>query len=156
MNAGSLRFGDVNGDSFPDICREAEDEIDDADIGADFATVTTAEIFIKPRLIASMAPLSLMVKRSNKAPNTIKRILNAITTPLTVEAIIQLKGVFQMTRARTSVSTNARGIARVEGQRNPTIVTKITMIGRAAIRASKPTDIGWRFGKGFKISKKIQ
>ena len=106
--------------------------------------------------MASMAPLSRIVKRSNRAPNTINRILNAITTPLTVEAIIQLRGVFQMTRARTSVTTNARGIARVDGHRNPTIVTKITIIDRAAIRASKPTDIGQCFGEGFKISKKIQ
>jgi len=82
-----------------------------------------------------------MVNRRRRAPNTIKRILKAITTPLSDDAAIHGMGVFQMNRARSRVIRKAIGIALVAGQRNPTMKIKMATMGRAASRARIPTDI---------------
>jgi hypothetical protein len=88
-----------------------------------------------------MAPLSLSVNSNRRAPNTIKSILNAITSPFTDEAKIQFSGISQTTKARISVVRNAIGMAFDAGQRKLTIKTKITTMGREAITASNPVDM---------------
>jgi hypothetical protein len=98
-------------------------------------------MLVNPLLIASMAPLSLNVNSNRRAPNTIKRIFNAITIPFTDEARIQFNGIFQATIARIRAVINARGMVLDAGQRKATIKTKITTIGREAITASNPVDI---------------
>ena len=79
-----------------------------------------------------------------------------MTTPFTVEAAIHGIGVYQMNKANRRVIRKARGMALVAGQRNPTIKTKMTAMGRAASRARIPTDIELSFVREIKISKKIQ
>jgi hypothetical protein len=104
-------------------------------------TRRSAEMFIKPLLMASMAPLSRKVKSTRRAPNTMLRILKAITRPFTVAAATQFRGVFQTHRARASAIRKATGMARVAGHRNPTISTKMAAMGRNARRARNPVGI---------------
>jgi glycerate kinase len=83
-----------------------------------------------------------------------KRILKAITSPLTVEAMIQFSGVFQMVSARMSAMANASGMALVAGHRNPAINTKMATMGSEATRASRPADmIRFFWIEWIKISK---
>ena len=104
-------------------------------------TRLSAEIFVKPRLMAPMAPLSRMVKSTSRAPKTMKMIFRAITAPLTVAAATQLMGVFQTSRASSRAKAKATGMALVAGHRSPTMNTKMATMGKAAIRARIPVDI---------------
>jgi hypothetical protein len=104
-------------------------------------TRLSVDILVNPLLMASMAPLSRMVNRSRRAPKMIKRILKAITTPLRVDAITQLTGIFHRNRARSRVMIKATGMALVAGQRNPTIRIKMEIMGAEASRARIPIDI---------------
>jgi hypothetical protein len=101
----------------------------------------SGEIFTKPLFIALRTPASLRVKRTVRAPKTIRRIFKAMIIPSIQEAKIQLTGVCQISRIRIIVMSNARGIALVAGQRKPTMKTNMAAIGITANKASRPVDI---------------
>jgi hypothetical protein len=68
-------------------------------------------------------------------------IRKACTTPSTLEANIQFKGVSHTKKTTKAVIRKERGMAFEAGQRKPTINTNIATMGITAKRARCPIDI---------------
>jgi hypothetical protein len=76
--------------------------------------------------------------------------LTAPPNPLRVEARTKPRGIFQTRTPARAVTSQARGMALVAGQRMPTMSTRARAMGSNAIRANNPRGIfELLFSKGF-------
>ena len=87
-----------------------------------------------PPLMASNAPVCFRVYNSRIAPKTIQRIWVAVMKPLMVAAAIQRGLIPQPTAPAATATSHATGIARVAGQKRPTINTAMATSGNTATR----------------------
>ena len=94
-----------------------------------------------PCWMVSMPPLFSRVYKIRMAPKTIINTPTATTTPCRESASRYMTSSFQPIRPQTAQASQATGMARVAGQRMPTIRTRAATMGMTASNASIPIDM---------------
>ena len=88
-----------------------------------------------------MPPEYFRVYRMMMAPNTMISTPMAVTMPCSDSAAMYPAGRFHAPMAPSTQTSQAKGMARVEGQRMPTMSTRATRMGNSATNASSSNDI---------------